>query len=80
MDDMPDWDAATETRYEESQGSLIGSGESLLPAYHTVVKEIEFLKDLEQRNLSYPFRSPEADAELEEIRRELAGWQVLAEA
>lgn len=79
MDDMPDRDEATEVRYEESQGSLIGSGESLLPAYHVALHEIEFLKDLEQRNLAYPFRSPEAEAELDEIRRELAEWRVLAE-
>lgn len=60
--------------------NLLGSGESLLPAYHVALGEIEFLREMEQRNLAYPFRSSEADAELFEIRRELAGWLVLIES
>lgn len=58
-----------ENYYEES---LIGSGESLLPAMREVEFELEVLEDLRRRNLAYPARSAEADEELHAIENEIA--------
>lgn len=73
----PDWDDQTENRYEDS---LIGSGESMLPAIREVASELAFLEELRERNLTYPVRSDEADAELAEIEREIASLTGLLQA
>lgn len=67
---MPDWDAATEARYEEHLSRCN-------PTVDQIEQEIEFLNELLRRNDSYPGRSPEADDERRTILRDIANMEDL---
>lgn len=67
---MPDWDAATEARYEEHLSRCN-------PTVDQIETELEFLNELLRRNDGYPGRSPEADDERREILRDMAAMEDL---
>lgn len=72
-DEMPDPRASDETYAER----ILSADEPFVSDESRVIREVFTLYDLLERNAGYASRSPEADAERDEILREIAELEAL---